>query len=361
MRQERGFSLVELMVAITLGLLLLAALVAVFVGSRTSYLTTTGGSSLDDDARFATDLMSRALRGSGFVACNEPVRITSNLSSTDPSLDFTDPVTGYEASGTNPGQSFTLTGAVDSTAADWSPNLPANGIQTLLGNVVKGSDVLVVHNSLTSIAPATVSTIANGATTFNVASSTGFAANQIAAISDCAKATVFQITALGGNVVTHASTGYNNSATFAINYSPVSFMYALTSSMFYIGLGVDGEPALYRGDLTLQAAGTYTMSANELVPDVETMQLLYGLDPGNQRTATVYTTANKVTTTCPTGTWSCVVSVSVSLLLASPTGVVTKGSSTFPALLGTTITPATTDTRQRQVYQFTVALRNNLP
>lgn len=384
MRRQHGFSLVELLIAVTLGLLLLAGLIAVFVGTRASYMTTTGSSSLDDDARFSTDIIARALRSTGFVGCNEAPRVTTLLSSTDPAYDFSDPVTGYEATGTASGKTFALSApAGDSTASDWSPSLPGGGSPTnLVGQVVKGSDVLVVHTTLTSAPPATITSINNnsggssssgggsgssgsssgGNASFVVGSYTGFSTGQLAEISDCAKATVFQISTLtaSSDTISLSSSGLNASATFPISYGATSFMYAPTSSIFYIGVGADGDSALFRSDLTQTSTG-YQMNANELVPDVENMQVLYGIDPNNQRSATEYVTADKVSSDCPGGTWDCVVSVSVAVLVASPPGVVGKGSSSFPALLGTTITPATTDTRQRQVYQFTVALRNSLP
>src|ERR1700679_2775263 len=78
--RERGFSLVELMIAVTLGLLLIGAVTAIFLGSRQSYHTTNGTSTLTDSGRFATDFVNRALRSTGFIGCSaSPVVSTTGL------------------------------------------------------------------------------------------------------------------------------------------------------------------------------------------------------------------------------------------------------------------------------------------
>jgi len=413
MKQARGFTLVELMVALLLGLILSGAVISVFIGSRNSYNKSSGVSAQSDDARFSTDFMARALRSSGFIGCNEAPRVTSMANAQPPTVvlyDFGNAVSGYEASGTGPGGAITLqnpppygatTPAVtgDNTVSDWTPNLPNNftillpdgttpatGLQNL---AIKGSDVLVVHSTLQGSGqqppfPLTVSTIVTGPTVnnFTVTIPAGFSIGQflsngqIAAISDCAKATVFQITAAPTTTITHAANSSmsmgNSSDGFPINYNTGAMVFAPTTSIYYIAPGADGDSALWRGDLSqplpsTAAAGTYGLLATELVPDVENMQVLYGVDPNNTRAATSYVTADQVTGVCPGGNFNCVVSVTVAFLVSSPPGTSTVPSVAptyqLPASNATTSTTVTAplDTRQRTVFQVTVALRNGLP
>jgi type IV pilus assembly protein PilW len=203
----------------------------------------------------------------------------------------------------------------------------------------------------------------------------GLAVGQLAVESDCSKAVVFQISSISSSSLFFDSVSAANSAagTTMGNTSstlPVTFDYSQvfvpTTSIFYIGVGADGDGALYRGDLTF-SAGAYTLQANEIVPDVENMQIVYGADPNTTHAATQYTTADKMSATCPanpngTNSFNCVDSIQVSFLVASPLQTVqppdTAATITMPN--GTVITPPA-DSRQRTVYQVTVALRNILP
>lgn len=64
--KQRGLSLVELMIAVTLGLVILAGVAAVFVSSRQSYRVQESTTILQDNARFAMETIGRALRDAGF-------------------------------------------------------------------------------------------------------------------------------------------------------------------------------------------------------------------------------------------------------------------------------------------------------
>ena len=51
MKRARGFSLVELMVAVTLALIVSAGVISVFVGSRAAYQSTAGVAAVSDRDR----------------------------------------------------------------------------------------------------------------------------------------------------------------------------------------------------------------------------------------------------------------------------------------------------------------------
>ena len=64
MNRVRGFSLVELMVAITLALIVTAGVISVFVGSRSAFEATSGTAALTDGGRFALNFISNSDRKS---------------------------------------------------------------------------------------------------------------------------------------------------------------------------------------------------------------------------------------------------------------------------------------------------------
>lgn len=64
---QAGLTLVELMVAMVLGLLLTAAVIQVFAGSRSSNTVQGGMSRLQENARFALDALGRDIANAGFT------------------------------------------------------------------------------------------------------------------------------------------------------------------------------------------------------------------------------------------------------------------------------------------------------
>src|SRR5215469_163015 len=76
-KRQSGFSMVELMVAITLALLLTGAVIAVFVGSRSAYESTAGVGDMSDSGRLALNLIGESARSAGNLACNSAMTATS--------------------------------------------------------------------------------------------------------------------------------------------------------------------------------------------------------------------------------------------------------------------------------------------
>ena len=59
---RRGFSLVELMVGLSIGLFLVAVMGAVYLGSRNTFVVQEAGSRMQENGRFAIDTISTDLR-----------------------------------------------------------------------------------------------------------------------------------------------------------------------------------------------------------------------------------------------------------------------------------------------------------
>jgi type IV pilus assembly protein PilW len=70
-RPERGFSLTELMLAMTLGLLVIAASGQLYVGSRNAQHIVDTKTSLTENARFAMNFLGRDLRMAGYFTCGD--------------------------------------------------------------------------------------------------------------------------------------------------------------------------------------------------------------------------------------------------------------------------------------------------
>jgi type IV pilus assembly protein PilW len=65
-RRTAGFTLVELMIALVLGLLLTLVVAQLFIGSRRTFATTDDLSRMQENMRFATSIMTRTIRQAGY-------------------------------------------------------------------------------------------------------------------------------------------------------------------------------------------------------------------------------------------------------------------------------------------------------
>src|SRR5437868_2366793 len=65
-RRRVGFTLIELMIAVTIGLLLTAVVAKLFVGSSATYQTTDEISRMQENIRFAFQLMSRTVHQAAY-------------------------------------------------------------------------------------------------------------------------------------------------------------------------------------------------------------------------------------------------------------------------------------------------------
>lgn len=94
-----GFSLIELLLALALGLVAVTGIVQLFVGNSRSYDVSTGQARLQENARFALDFIARAARSSGYLGCTrEPDALVRGLLASWellPEVDITRPVYGY--------------------------------------------------------------------------------------------------------------------------------------------------------------------------------------------------------------------------------------------------------------------------
>jgi type IV pilus assembly protein PilW len=382
MRRARGFTLVELIIAIALSIMVAGALLSVFMSSKNAYQATSGTASYTDSGRIALDILQQAIRSAGFMACSTTQRqitilnppgaspLYLNIGAATPGPPTAQPypgaLAGYEAANTAPGNTLVLPPRpviADTTVGDWKSPDAIAGLDVALAGApfppVKGSDILVTNYALPQSQPIYITNYTSGSNTITVNSAGALQAGQIAVVSDCKSSVSFQVTGAGGTTVSFGG-GLNSAGALPIAPEAGAEIMPVTTRVFYVGVGSDGDGALYAYD----TQGTAAFTAQELVPDVEAMQILYGIDSAPPTyTTNQYVTADKVTqafvaTSPGQATWNNVLSVKVALLVASPLGAV-QPPTVAPSytLLGTTVT-APIDSRSRQVFELTVSARN---
>ncbi|MBB3813762.1 type IV pilus assembly protein PilW [Xanthomonas arboricola] len=379
-RRIPGFSLIELMIALVIGLVLLLGVIQIFSASRTAAQLSEGASRAQENGRFALDYLARDIRMAGHFGCvNDQAQFVKgegdprvNLSATTGSgspLDFSVSIQGYEAPGTAPKDQITI-------GENASPlvGLPAS-IQNLNPAPRPGSDIIVLRYLSAEGVPATAiaaagsnSTLTMDTTRWARLTDDGVAAPTLFGIADCAHADVFAGTTTAGSVT---ASGVNLSGRYVVQPTGQTMVYRGESLVYYVANSPDtGEPALRRA----RAGSNGVYISEELVEGIESLQFLYGLDTtqaiatqtppvGNITEQRVASGVSMGTDAAAANQWRRVGQVQVGILARSPTAAAasTQVEASRLGVLGVTVVPPTTnDGRYRASYELSIALRNRL-
>jgi type IV pilus assembly protein PilW len=364
--QQAGLSLIELMIAMVVGLILIAGVLSIFISSRQSYGINGAVAQIQENGRFALGFIRKDVRMAGYMGCgvSNSTNVANDLKSpanTSLPYNFTTGIQGFEYTGTAPTNTYVIPAENPAAvgAGNWTPalsSIPTGGT----GYAIPGSDILVVRLSQVSGSPGYVdaSQPPNGSQ-FWVTANPGIQGGDILVISNCVDTLVVQADQVNGAGNNHivVNTGNSVSPGNSVNGIPNSFIGAQVSSVnsvaFYIGKGADGSPALYEATTDPSQASGFNLQ--ELVPGVENMQVLYGVDTTGSQVPSQYVTANNV------ANWSTVVSVRVALLMRSDLGSVPQPAASPKYALNDAKIQVPLDTRLRQVFTATIGLRNRLP
>ena len=337
---QRGFSLVELMVAMVVGLILIYGVVEIYVNSKGAYNVNEENSRMQENARFAFDLMVPTVRQAGYSGCLA-------LNSKPPKDIRKIKIPDFSAVALMTGSEYTGSG--------WVPGLPT-GLSS--PPVVANTDTISVQSSVSCGANLT-GNLKNLTAQVQISGSNtcAFKPNDPILITDCSASDLFTATSVsksGTKVnIAHAKSVTGNTQNFLSKiYKEDAELLKPTSTTYYIGTGVNG-PALMRRDNYSGTAG------DELVEGVESMQVLYGVDTDTPADGVVdrYVKANAIPVLG--NDWDKVIAVRISLLMRSIGDAATSsGSYTFAAAANPAVVTYGPDRLLRQEYTTTVQLRN---
>jgi type IV pilus assembly protein PilW len=377
--QQQGLSLIELMIAMVVGLVLLAGVIQIFTSSRASYMVSEGLARLQENGRFGVGFLADDLRMAGQTGCTVD-SVNSLLAGTvTVPFDLNDPVSGFEFTGTEPGATYAMGSSLDPVTASaglWSDNTGDPLSEDLRGRVVPGSDVVMVRAAKTikGVYPAAVTPADGDAIT--TTSGTGVPRGAIVMVSDCQTGDVFQNTAdedaseltrtadCGGQEPCNIAPDARD---FSRTWDLSSQLFSVSSKVYYVGgsdRDDDGNPdpgttALWVADYSQGTPPRYL----QLIEGVENMQVLYGIDntADDERQVGAYVTAADVSD------WRDVVTVRVALLVRTTEEIPTPADSSDYLMLAADDSTASEirvepagDRRMRKVFTTTVTLRNAL-
>lgn len=340
-----GFTLIELMVAMVLGLIVIAGVTSVFLAGQQSFRTNDALANVQDSSRVAFELMARDIRVAGLTGCNSTNNRVTNVLMNAPGnpgapsapvwwADWSNAVHGYDVS--SPTADPALAGLNQVPGTDSVELLSAGNLSVTIANDVPGTgftlnqptsdvgvgDVIVAcspdHASIMQITGPTVA----GSTTLQVNYNTGASVSP----GNCSNNLGFPNNACTGN-----SPDYT--------FPPNSRIAKLTGVDWYIGTNPQGGKSLYRVSLQ-NSGGTMTTTAQEMVRNVETMMITY-LNPAIGAIGNKFQTASVITAN---NGWAGVTAVNVAL----------KIQSTFQRASVTGNAPITRN------YAFTTTVRNRV-
>lgn len=312
-----GLTLVELMIAMMLGLLVVGSASAIFISNRQTYRATEGLGRVQENGRMAFELLSRDLREAGGTPCGnaerqEPLKIVNIL--TNPTTrwwtNWNNGITGYEAAipGGSPANRVAGSDAID-----------------LMGGDSSSSAIVASHDTLaTSI-------------TLNTADH-GFSPSDLAVICDWSQASLFQVTGVAGNVLLHSNSGspgncskglgYSSPATCSVNgkvkqFGPIpadanasATVIRMQPMRWFVGTAPGGGNSLFRSTV-VNTGGVLTVRDQEIAQGVNDMELQYLLEG-----ATGYVDATAI----PANRWNDVTAVRVTLDMLSADGAGVGGA-----------------------------------
>lgn len=390
---QRGLSLVELMVALAIGLLLLLGLVEIFGASRAAFSSAEGSARIQENSRFALEFLRRDARMAGHMGClnelgyqampelmfNHNSATSSLLTGADWAMRIDMPVEAYDYTGTGPGATYNLS-AVEAAdgSADWSPALPA-ALATVSTEAIKGSDVLVLRflnaesvglDGLGVNAGSVDALVTDPAWT---AFSPFVEAGRMYAITNCQRLSLFQASA-GANATGqfNALVGGANRSAWGGNEvygSSGSRLYRYEIAAYYVALDVGGQPALFVRNFLNDPAVNYLGDRRALVDGVESLQLAFGSDSRNAVAAggrddyvDLYGSAADISAAAMNvDAWQRVISMRMGLLVRSPShSAAVEGAAPIPLRVADTVITPPDDLRLRSAYESMVAVRNRV-
>ena len=328
LHRQQGVTLVELMIALAIGLLVTIAMLKVYVESSRLYRFNEGLARVQENGRFALEFIRRDARVAGFWGCNSDAEPYNGISATsDAYIDVAaGHITGTSDDGLNSADSITFRSAT-------------------------GSGALV--------------TVDMSGTDDNITVDSALVTGKAALISDCEKGDLFQVTENDGAVLKHGADA-NISANLNVAYAAGARVYEAQQITYCVadGTGTDESgkpiPSLRRADGKGSADACET--GDELVEGIQNMQILYGEDTdadsdgaNGDGTANRYVAIDEENLDPDR-----IVSVRLSVLARSLNNNLTTTPSpyTYPPWVNppTLTTPA--DKRLRKVFTTTITLRN---
>lgn len=336
----QGLTLVELMVALVLGLFLTGIIATMYVSSKAAFGTSAQLSRTQETTRFATSFLKRDIRMAGYTECSNQTTVVSLLKN---AVLNENGIFGWEYTGTDVGNSaYTLNYQIidpsddvatarasnSNTAGNWTSN-GSSSLPSVIHDLepLNGSDIiLVTQDEKLDLEIVTVTNINSRRIDTQTPIQGSTNRGHILKIGNCTLQNKFQNQVPANSTNTRLVALENlTGGTFTPGNIPNPFAWSTAwnesdslfkekTTIYYVGTGSGGIPALFRLEsyCGLSPSCNGRGNTSEIVEGVESMQILYGEDTDADQVANIYRSATNVTD------FSQVVAARIGLLIRSP-------------------------------------------
>lgn len=330
--KQAGLSLIELMISITLGLILMAGVVQMFVSSKSVFTTQQSMSRIQETGRLAIEFLSRDIRLAGFYGCFRP-----NIA--DPNRRLQNDTLVIDSLYGNFGEAIRAYTDKDDLTADerayllTSAEIQADTNVLVVRSAAPTPRIINATNTNYTLQVYSTQAIANNCVD-------GLCVNDAAVVSDCFRARAFKVSALSTtspNLVISHTDNWNVATDITASYSSGEVLPMNTTS-YFIATGVGGAPSLWQK--------LNQKDAVEVLEGVE--KVVYKFSTEDNAT---YREAEFITD------WNMVNSVRIFVVARSIENNAVPEPQPY-VIDGVTTTPVSPDRYMRQVFTATVGLRS---
>ncbi len=308
LNKQSGLSLVEIMVAITLGIFLTAGMIKVFTSTKQTYRLQENLSRLQENGRFAINFLQRDLLIADYWGCaNDSSMIQNHTASSDGFDNYQASLQGTDDDGINNSDSITVIGG-------------------------QYSDYYVS------------ATPASETASIELINSGNLEKDNIVVISDCSAGDIFKLTA-NPSVASSGNSEISHGKTLTKVYSTDSQVYEMAKIKYDVQI-FNNQPTLYKK--------VNELNAQPMIEGIENIQIQYGVDTDDDFSPNFYSSRTGLTQT------QLDQAVSIQISIVAVTFDDNLSTAAVPYTInGNTITPE--DKKIRRVFSTTLALRNRLP
>ena len=350
-RKHRGFSLVELMIAMVVGLLLVSGMITVFSGTKRSAQLNSTMAMLQEHGRFALSSIVSDVRMAGFQGCVDS-KVRARIRATDAPTD------DYSQS--------SISSSLIKSDGSWTPAAPLNfNPPDDVGKPLAGTHALSVQFG----SPETrrIQPMASVANDVTIAGDLPPIVTSGDLISNCQVADIFKVTQAAGGVLKHAAVGNRGDNRLSAPYGQAvndrARVMRFEANIYYVGdtqrSNREGDPvyALYR------QSWPYDRPPVEMVEGVSNLKVRLGFRDALSNSDIEYVDPEDAALASGR-----IESVELGLLMQSFDQVASNSDSNIYLLAGNAIEPGTSinteatryvaDRRMRLAFGTTVSIRN---
>ncbi|MCN4143930.1 MAG: PilW family protein [Thiohalomonas sp.] len=327
-KKQFGLTLIELMVAVTIGMIVMAGVMQIYLSNKQTYRTTEALSRLQENGRFSSHFLLKDIRMSGYQGCKSRVTAATKISDPGPASNL-----------------FDINGAVSGVDnSDGNEDMDGDGTDDTA--VLAGTDVIHIQFGGSCDAMLTGNMSPNNANIkITWPNSCGLDAGDFFMITDCEAADIAKVTnnpnqSGTSQTLTHGGSVNIIPPKLSKLYSAGAKIFSLKSVSYYVALNANNIPALMRRN-------NATGATEELVESVDYLQFDYGEDTDGSGVANYYVSAGSIVN------MEDIVSVRMTVRVRTSDDNISQSAKTVTYNGGNV-----TDKRIRHTFSSTIAIRN---